>query len=389
MSKLRKDEKDFDKKYVYFITGGGTGGHIYPAVAVADELINDVETDKLFYIGNSKNLEYKIVREKGYDFLSVDVSGMPRKFSVQFLKWSVKLVFAILKSIFYILKYKPDGIFGTGGYVSAPILFANLLLTKLRIKAIPYILHDCDSQPGLVTRKFASNAKSISLAFENACEFINNPNCIINGNPVRKEFKTLSKKDARLKLGLQDKLTLCAMGGSQGARTINQALIKCLKAVTNDLDLQVIFQTGKKNYDEALQLLSSYYPEYSEDKNILLKPYFDDMVTILKSSDIAISRSGSLSISEIYASNIASILIPYPYAAADHQRKNARYVVEKDAGIFIEDSDITPEILLENLKLLINDKKYLASLQQNSFDLAKLNGASDIANQIKEMVKNE
>ena len=361
----------------FFITGGGTGGHIYPAIAVADAL----KDDEVFYVGNPKNLEFDIVKQKGYKFLGVNVHGMPRTFGFDLIKWTFQLSFAVLKCCFYILKYKPDAVFGTGGYVSAPALLAA------RIMKVPYMMHDCDAQPGLVTRKIAPHAACVSLAFECAKNYVNNKNCQINGNPIRAEFKTLSKSDARKRLNLEDRLTLCIMGGSQGARTINDASVNILKQLSRDYNLQIIFQTGKRNFDLVIEQLLKLYPEYESDKNIIVKPYFEDMVTVLKASDIALSRCGSLSISEICASGIAPIFVPYPYAAADHQRKNAKFMLEKGAGIYIEDNELTANKLLETIKYLVSNREKLSELQNNTLSLAKFDGTEKILEQLKQIIK--
>ncbi len=362
----------------YFVTGGGTGGHIYPAVAVADYL-NGEGGNTIYYIGNPDNLEFDIVIKKGYDFLPVNISGMPRKLGVELIGWGIRLSFAVIKSAFYIIKYKPDVIFGTGGYVSAPVLIAAKILK------VPFVLHDCDAKPGLVTRKLAPYASSVSLAFECAQNYIDNENCFINGNPIRTTFKTLSKEIARKDLGLTDKLTLCIMGGSQGAKSINTAVVGILKTLSKDYDIQVIFQTGKKNFDKVVEHLKMLYPEYEADKNIIVKPYFEDMVSVLKASDIAVSRAGSLSISELCASGIASIYIPYPHAAADHQRKNARYIEENSAGIYLEDAEVTSQKLLDLINELIKNKDMLEKLQTNSLKLAKYDGVNRIVKQLRDI----
>lgn len=356
----------------YFITGGGTGGHIYPAIAVADALAQC--RDNILYVGNPKNLEFDIVKQKDYEFLGLNVHGMPRKIGLPLVKWGFELSFAVMKAAYYLLKYKPDAVFGTGGYVSAPSLIAAKFLK------IPYMMHDCDAQPGLVTRKLAPSATCVSVAFDCACSLIKNKNCYVNGNPIRKSFKTLSKEQARVDLGLQNKLTVCIMGGSQGAKTINDAAVECLKKLSQN-NIQIIFQTGKKNFDRVIEQLLKVYPEYEADKNIIVKPYFDDMVTVLKASDVAVTRSGSLSISEICASAVAPIFVPYPYAAADHQRKNAKFMVEKGAGLYIEDADITPELLYETILSLSGEN--LLHIQKNSFALAKFDGVDKIVEQLK------
>lgn len=360
----------------YFITGGGTGGHIYPAIAVADELLKDKDTDKIYYIGNPNNLEASIVKDKNYEFLPVISSGMPRKLSFALIKWAFGMLTAWINCCKYIKKYKPDVIFGTGGYVSAPAILAGMTMK------VPFVMHDCDANPGLVTRKLAPHARSISIAFGAAKNKLNNPNCFLNGNPIRTEFKELTKEKARIDLGIENKLTLCIMGGSLGARTINNAAIGILKELSSK-NIQIIFQTGKKNYEQITEELENIYPEYKTDKNIIIKPYFDNMATILKACDIAISRAGSLSISEICACGIAPIFVPYPYAAADHQRKNAKCMVEKGAGLYLEDSDTTAENLLNLITDLVNNSEKLQGIQSASLKLAKYDGVEKLVQQIK------
>lgn len=366
-----------DNKKTYFITGGGTGGHIYPAIAVADELLKQEDTAKVFYVGNPNNLEAEIVKDKNYEFLPVISSGMPRKISFEFIKWTARMFFAWIKCCKYLKQYKPNIIFGTGGYVSAPVLLAGLTMK------VPFVMHDCDANPGLVTRELSPFAKSISIAFDVAKSKLKNPNCYINGNPIRTKFATLTKEEARKSLGLDNKLTICIMGGSQGAKAINNAAIEILQNLSKTYDLQIIFQTGKRNFEEVTKKLKEIYPEYEQDKNLIVKPYFEDMVTVLKACDIAVSRAGSLSISELCASSIATIFIPYPYAAADHQRKNAKYMVEHGAGLYLENSDTTPETLKDLIVQLIENNEKLHQIQENAAKLAKFDGVQKIVEQLK------
>lgn len=355
---------------VYFVTGGGTGGHIYPAMAVADALKE--QGCKVCYVGNKRNMEFRLAQEKGYKFLHVGVSAMPRKLNPKFFYWGIRLFRAILFSIKYLKKYKPNAVFATGGYVSAPMLFA------CRITKTPYVMHDCDAMPGLVTRKLSKRAVCVSLAFDKAKKYIQNKKIMVTGNPIRAEFKTLTKEEARLRLGLGNRLTLTVMGGSQGAKTINNAAAEILKELVQDYNLQVIFQTGKKNYDEIVEKLKYIYPAWEQEGGIILKPYFDDMISVLKSSDIVISRAGSLSLSEICASGCAAILVPYPYAAANHQRINAKYMLENGAGIYVEDRDFEPNKLREILISIINNPVKMSYLKQNASYLAKYDATEKI-----------
>lgn len=361
----------------YFITGGGTGGHIYPAMAVADvlaELGDDVE---IYYVGNPNNLEYSIVQQKGYTFLPVYVKGMPRKLGFKFIWWAFKLGIAVLQSVFYLNKYKPKAIFGTGGYVSAPIMIASVLEGKT-----PFMMHDCDAQPGLVTRRLAPYASAVSLAFESAKDFIKNENCAVNGNPLRPRFKTLSKGLARAGLTLDyNRPVLLVMGGSQGAKSIDDAFVEIIKELSVVNNIQIIFQTGKKNYQDVMDRLEKIYPNHHRDKNVIIRPYFDDMVTVLKAADIVISRAGSLSLSEIFASDVAPVLIPYPHAASDHQRRNAKYVEEKGACIYLEDSETNPNTLKAIVTNLLEDEELCTRLKENSSKLAQFDALQHIVEQ--------
>lgn len=363
----------------YFITGGGTGGHIYPAVAVADELIKN-ENNTVYYVGNPNNMEYKIAKQKGYNFLPVSIKGMPRKLSLSFILWAFQLSFAILKAMYYILKYKPDAIFGTGGYVSAPLLFASSILRKPN-----YMLHDCDIHPGIVTKFFSKNAKCVSLAFDGAMSQLKQTNnAIVNGNPLRPEFKNVLKIDAKEKLGMDmDRPVLCVMGGSQGAKSINNSFVEIIKELVQDHEYQIIFQTGEKNYRHISDRLSKIFKHYEKNKNLIVKPYFENMVDILKTADIVISRAGSLSLSEIFASGIAPILVPYPYAAADHQRKNAKFVEENNACIYLEDEEVDPNKLLQLLIELKDDPQRIKDLKSNASKLAKLDALKNIVEQFE------
>lgn len=372
-----------NKKYTYFITGGGTGGHIYPAVAVAQALRNDETTKDIYYVGNPKNMEYDIVKKLGFKFLPIKVSGMPRKISFSFLKWGIELELANWKALYYLWRFKPDAILGTGGYVSAPTLFASTL------SKTPYMIHDCDAQPGIVSRFVAPMAKTVSLAFEDSAHNIKAQNVHINGNPIREDFKKITKTEARENLSLENKTTICIMGGSQGAKSINNAAVECIKQIFEKYDVQIIFQTGAKHYEDTISNLAKIYPEYEQNKNLIVKPYFDDMVTVLKATDIAISRAGSLSLSEICACSIAPILIPYPYAAADHQRKNAKSLLNKNACLYLEDSETNSENLMKKLDELLSNSEKLLEIQQNTSNLAKLDATEKIVEQLKKVAKHE
>ncbi|MDD3238457.1 MAG: undecaprenyldiphospho-muramoylpentapeptide beta-N-acetylglucosaminyltransferase [Candidatus Gastranaerophilales bacterium] len=371
-----------DNKKVYFISGGGTGGHIYPAVSIAETLLQQEDTGKIYYIGNPDNLEKNIVKQNPeLEFLPVKVSGMPRKCSFKFLKWFWDLKIATLKAVFYIKKYKPSAVFTTGGYVSAPAAIAAIL-TKT-----PFMIHDCDAQPGLVSKLVAPYADKVSVAFEGSKKLLKSDKIEVNGNPIRSSFCNLSKTEARAKLSLRNKVTILAMGGSQGARTINNAVIEMAQAVTEELDVQLIIQTGKKNFDDVIKRFEEYFPNYYMNTNLVIRPYFDEMWVALNSADIVISRAGSLSLSEINLCGLPSILVPYPYAAADHQKKNAKAMEEKGASVCLEDKDCSRDNLLNIVKEIIFNSDKMSNMSHAAYLMATPDAAVSITKQLKSIIK--
>lgn len=364
---MQKNQHTKNSKKTFFLTGGGTGGHIYPCVSILNELKNRGE-DNIFYVGNSKNPEYDVVLPLGVKFLDVPVFGMPRKISPKFIKWVILLFISILKCIYYALKFKPDVVFATGGYVCAPMVIVS------KIFKIPYVMHDSDAHPGIVTRAFASGAKYVNLAFLEGNKFIKSKNITNYKNPVRNEFFTVSAADAKAKMGVNpQEFCVLIMGGSQGAKTINNAAIGLIGQYLNNENIKIIFQTGKKNFDEVKKYLKDRLNLDFDDnndvigrKNLIIRPYFDMMYLPILASDVVVSRAGSLSISEILAAKKPSILVPYPYAAADHQRKNAKEVEKTGAAVYIEDKDLNSEILGKILDDFMKDGAALQAMGENA-----------------------
>lgn len=360
-------------KKTVFITGGGTGGHIYPAIAIYDELLKYFPSEDIFYIGNKKNLEKRITEQKDINFLSVDVKGMPRKFTFKFISWVFKLFISIFLSIFYVLKYRPAFIVGTGGYVAFPVLAAGVLL------GVPCYIHDSDAYPGIVSRALAPFVKCVFLAFEDAKKYLKAKKIIINGNPLRDFSCASSKKEALDKLGfVPDKKTLFVMGGSQGAKTINKAILSIAQELTQKHNLQIIHQSGAKNLDEAQSLLPKGLEGY------ILRPYFDNMSIIYAACDFVVARSGSISLSELNNCALPAILVPYPHAAANHQFYNAKAMEKQGAAVVLEDKDCTGEALLAMLLDLLSDGEKFAQMAQNSKKLAKPDATQNL---VKELLR--
>lgn len=367
----------------YFISGGGTGGHIYPAVSVLQKLLTFPDTDRIYFIGNPKNMEYDIVNSiRNVEFLPVNIKGMPRKISFDFFIWLFQFGISLFVALYYLIKYNPDAVFTTGGYVSAPIAFVAGLLKK------PLMIHDCDSVPGLVSKSAAPFANVVSVAFEAAKNELKSNKVIVTGNPVRNSLSSISKEDARKKLGLQDeKLTVFITGGSQGSKTLNDAAVFVAQHIVEKMDSQLIIQTGKKNYDEVIKQFDEYFPNHAENSNLVIQPYFDNIFYPLKAADIAVSRAGSLILSEMNLCGLPCILVPYPHAAADHQRKNAIEAEKSGYAIWCEDYDFDGEKLREMIYSIIASTDKLTEMCKKSLENAKPNATQEIADKLKSLVK--
>jgi len=367
------------RKIKVLITGGGTGGHIFPAIAVAQKLKQDSDIEKIFYIGCKKNMEKNIVLEEKLDFYSINVSGMPRQKSLKLIKWFIELGFATIKSIYYISKLKPDVVFGTGGYVSGPVLLAAKILN------IPFVIHDPDAHPGIVNKFMSKWASAVSISFEQAKSHLKSKNIILNGNPIRANFLYVNKENALKELNLSpNKKTILVIGGSQGAQTINNALLGAASDLLNQ-GFQIIHQTGNKNYDKYIEELAKKHPQITNNPYYIAKPFFNNMEIPLNAADLAISRAGSLSISELNLCGLPSILVPYPYAAADHQRFNAKAMEEAGASIYLEDSQCNSSMLLELILNIFNNPEKIEQMQLANKLLAKSQATEDIIRILKEV----
>ena len=364
------------------LTGGGTGGHIYPAIAVAQGLKLDKDVQKIYYIGCLFNMEKDIAKKENIEFLPISISGMPRKTGLEIIKWYVNLNKAVIKSIEYLYRIKPNVVLGTGGYVSGPVLIASAIL------GIPFVIHESDARPGIVNRFMSPFAKAITIAFEQAKPLVNSKNVYVNGNPIRTCLSQLSREQALIKLGLNpDKKTLLIMGGSQGAKTINNAMLHASSQLIGDYSIQIIHQTGRKNFDEYTEKLEEIWPNFSSCKSYIVRPYFEDMSAPLAASDLAVARAGSLSISELNLSELPSILVPYPFAAADHQRYNALAMENAGAALMLEDSKCNQESIIKYVCEILQNQDRLKFMKEANKKLSKPDATYNLIEILKKFAR--
>ena len=363
------------------LTGGGTGGHIYPALAVAEQLKDDPEVESILYMGARGHMEEKLAQDRKLEFVGIDVSGLPRRFSTRLFAWPFQFMAAVLDARRVLMDFAPSAVLGTGGYASAPALVAA------RILKIPFAIHEPDAHPGLVNRMLSQDASLVSCGMQGAHGRLQPRKglIVVNGNPVGKSFITPMKRDAACAvLGLRSDLrTLLITGGSQGAKAINDAVIAILpKLMELDPPIQVIHQVGSKNLYECKEQIN---PLVLTNSRYFLRDYFDDLSVAFASSDLAICRAGAMTVSELAVTGTPALFIPYPYAAADHQTHNANYMVGKGAAIMIPQSKLTPDLLFEELKKILTDDERLRTMRKAMTSEGKSQASRDLAGQLKEI----
>ncbi len=330
--------------------GGGTGGHLYPAIAIANRLKKMLSGNTNFeiaFVGTRRGLEYRIKDELGYPLHLINMRGITRSMAIINLLVPFIMVLALVQSAVLLKKFRPDLVVGTGGYVSWPVLKMAATLGILTV------LQEQNSYPGIATRSGSKKAKRIYLGFEEARKFIaNSSHAVFTGNPVRSEISQGSRERAIEQFKLkQDKKTILVLGGSQGARAINNAVLKSLRSGLWAGDVQLLWQAGKRDYTDVNQQASGL------EWDGALFPFANNMHDVYAAADLVIARAGALTIAEVTACGLPSILIPFPFAAGDHQKKNAESLSSKKAAVLIDEMQLQDkDILMEAVELLDSPK---------------------------------
>jgi len=342
------------------ISGGGTGGHIFPAIAIANALKEIDPATEILFVGAEGKIEMQKVPAAGYPIKALPVSGFERKISFRNFKTILGLIKSIAKSRRILLDFKPDAVVGVGGYASGPLVYvANL-------KGIPSLLQEQNSFPGVTNKLLAKKAKKICVAYDGMEKYFDPAKIIKTGNPVRKDLylNSTDKKTALEFFGLeQNKKTILVLGGSGGAKTMNESVISKLDKIENS-NVQIIWQAGKFYYQKCLDALTKY-----QGNNIKLFDFINRMDLAYVSADIVLSRSGAGTISELCLAAKASVLVPSPNVAEDHQTKNAMALVKNNAAILIKDSEGVEKLLNQAL-LLAENNLLIKELSENIFKMA-------------------
>lgn len=363
-------------------TGGGTAGHINPALAAAGYLKQKEPDAEILYVGNRGGMEERLVAQAGYPIKTVHISGFQRKLTpknlVRNCQTVVKMFTATAEAKKIIREFQPDVCVGTGGYVSGPVIREAAKL------GIPCVIHESNAYPGVTTKALAHSVKTVMLAVPDAQKyFAESVHCVITGNPVRGEVLAAQREEARQALGLDDRPVVLSFGGSLGASALNRAAAYMLAESAKTGRYQHIHGYGahdEKFLDEVKELGLS--PE--KNPQIRLLEYIDNMPQCLAAADLVIGRAGAMTLTEIEAKAKASILIPSPNVAENHQYHNAMALVRRGAAEIIEEKNLTGELLWKKVQKILSDPDRLASLGENAGKMEILDANERIYRVIKE-----
>ncbi len=356
------------------VTGGGTGGHIYPALSIADKIVEKFPESKVLYIGTPNSLEERIVTKYGYEFRAVEVKGFRRKLSLE----NIKRIFIAGKAIRdaeKILKeFQPDVVIGTGGYVSGPVVYAA---SRQRILSI---IHEQNAYPGITNRILSKRVNKIFLGFETAAKHFKGKTEIRTvGNPVRTNIlHAPTKAEARKKLGIDpsSKFVLVS-GGSSGSQSINEAFSELIPELV-ERNIGFIFSTGKLHYEEIIKK----NVKYVEKDRFMIVDYIDDMSNYIAASDACIISAGAMTIAEINAVGKASIIIPKAYSTENHQEVNAKNIQDNKAGYYIKENNLTSHALNGLLGEILDNDALREEMEANSKDLYNIDPCESIVSDI-------
>ncbi|MBQ7101230.1 MAG: undecaprenyldiphospho-muramoylpentapeptide beta-N-acetylglucosaminyltransferase [Clostridia bacterium] len=353
------------KKIIF--AAGGTGGHINPALAVAGEVRRQYPDAKILFIGTAEKMEARLVPAAGYDFKTIQISGFNRVLNLNGIKQNIKTLSHLLKSSSQakkiIREFEPDVVIGFGGYVSGPVVRAAAKL------GIPTAIHEQNAFPGVTNKTLAKMVDAVMLTAEQAAQYMQPKNpVIVTGLPVRGELLEADRDVSRAELGLDEKPLILSMGGSLGAKAINEAMLEVISNRWQANNCTFMHATGKDCKDFPERLAKKNVDLNA--KNIIVRDYINDMHRCLAAADLVICRAGASSLSEFQALGKPSILIPYPFATENHQFHNAKALADKGAAIVIEEKDLTSAKLMQQIDTLLESPGKLDSMGRAAKSMA-------------------
>lgn len=364
------------------VSGGGTGGHIYPALTLIRALEKEVPALDVLYVGTHAGLEADIITKEGIPFETVDLQGFKRSLSPANLWRAARAVKGVGRAMGIVRKFQPDVVIGTGGYVCGPVLMAAGLL------GIPSLIQEQNVIPGITNKILARFVDKIATGYQEADKYFPAAKVIFTGNPIRAEVMEPRQENAYEAFGLRPgRKTVLVSGGSRGARSINRAMVEVLKHYAGRDDMQILHATGKDEYEDIMNRARSSGMDLARADNLRVEPYLYDMPKAMSIADLAVFRAGATGLAELTAKGIPAILIPYPYAAENHQEYNARAVEKAGAARVILNKEISPEILIEAIDSLLADEGRLHRMAAASRALGRPRAADVITGLIIELAR--
>ena len=352
----------------FLFAGGGTSGHIYPAIAIADRIMIDCPASQIEFCGTERGLEFDLVPKAGYKIHPIRASGLPSRFSIKLIKAVLNFISGRCSCIKIIRKFKPDAVIGTGGYVCSP------LVSAARKMHVPIVLHEQNAYPGRSNRMMSKWAHTVCTGFPDMeSYFPKAARVICTGNPVRDAFSSMNRQDAREQLHIaENDFLILAMGGSLGSKTINDAVLGIPEYLKNH-QVRIVLSAGIQQFSQI--------PEAARGSNgnLEVNEYISNTHLYMFAADLIICRAGAITCAEIAAVGVPSILIPYPFAAGDHQTYNARIFEVKGAGILIRDQVLTAEKLAESIVPIITSNELRLSMSKKATELHHPGSDKEIA----------
>ncbi|MFC6323442.1 undecaprenyldiphospho-muramoylpentapeptide beta-N-acetylglucosaminyltransferase [Companilactobacillus baiquanensis] len=361
------------------VSGGGTGGHIYPAMALIKRLKERELVDEVLYVGTQKGLESKIVKNAGIPFKTIEIKGFKRKLTLENIKVMQLFLSSVGKSKKIIKEFRPDVVIGTGGYVSSAVVYAAHRLH------IPTVIHEQNTIAGITNKFLGHFVDKIAIAFKEAQDqFSEKRKIVFTGNPRAQEVAKIKVNDRLKYYKLQaDKPTVMIFGGSRGAAPINRTTIESLSKFSQS-DYQVLFVTGRVHYEDVIKKIDS---NSINMENISVQPYIDNMPEILPDISLIVGRSGATSIAEITALGIPAIFIPSPYVTHDHQTKNALSVAKNGAAVMITEDNLTEESLYSEVNKIMSSKDIRVKMSNASKEIGVPDAADKLIKVLTALVK--
>ena len=350
------------------MTGGGTGGHIYPAIAIADEIKSRHPDAEIIFVGTERGMEKDIVPKAGYPIKFITVSGLNRKNPIKLIKTLKDLNHGLHEAKQIIKEFKPDLVIGTGGYVCGPVMKT---VAGMGIKTY---IHEQNAFPGLTNKLLSRGAERVFVAFDDAKKYFKTKKEPVTvGNPVRHAFTEVDRQAARESLGVkEDEFMVLSFGGSLGAQRINDEMTVAAERLRDRAGVRIFFVTGRRYYSSIMENADK------TNARVTYLQYIDDMPKYLNACDLAITRSGALTVSEITACGRASVMIPSPYVTNNHQYYNAKVVADRGGAILIEEKDLTNGEVADEIEQLMNDRQILEKMEKASAALGTVTSAGKI-----------